>query len=106
MVLNVVLGENVLPIEVPENILSGAVELFSKMDKDMDRGWQMSRVWVDELSDTERCQVAADRLLTALENDNENMKLMMAGYILYKMPQIKRIFIDMEGDMRATEIEM
>ena len=106
MVLNVIVGENVLPIEVPDSILSDAVELFAKMDKDMDQGWQMSRVWVDELTDTQRCQVAADRLLTALENENEKMKLMMAGYILYKMPQIKRIFIDMEGDMTATELEL
>lgn len=106
MVLNVTLGENTMPIEVPELILSDAVELFAKMDKDMDQGWQMSRVWVDNLTDIQRCQVAADKLLTALENENENMKLMMAGYILYKMPQIKNIFIDMEGDMAATELEI
>ena len=106
MVLNVTLGENTMPIEVPELILSDAVELFAKMDKDMDRGWQMSRVWVDKLTDTQRCQVAADKLLTALENENENMKLMMAGYILYKMPNIKSIFIDLEGDMTATELEI
>ena len=48
----------------------------------------------------------ADRLLTAMESENENMKLMMAGYILYKMPEIKNIFIDSEGDMTATEIEV
>ena len=106
MVLNVILGENAMLIEVPEFILSDAIELFSKMDTDMDQGWQMSRVWVDKLTDTQRCQVAADKLLTALENENENMKLMMAGYILYKMPNIKSIFIDLEGDMTATELEI
>ena len=105
MILNVTLGENTMPIEVPDVIISDAVELFAKMDKDMDQGWQMSRVWVDKLSDKQRCQVVADRLLTALENENEKMKLMMAGYILYKMPNIKNIFIDTEGDMTATELE-
>ena len=106
MILNVTLGENTMPIEVPDVIISDAVELFAKMDKDMDQGWQMSRVWVDKLSDKQRCQVVADRLLTALENENEKMKLMMAGYILYKMPNIKNIFIDTEGDMTATELEL
>ena len=106
MVLNVVVGEQPIQIEVPEFLISDAIELFSKMDKDMDRGWQMSRVWIDQLSDTQRCQVVADRLLTALETENENMKLMMAGYILYKMPNIKTIYIDMEGDMTATEVEI
>ncbi len=106
MVLNVVVGEQPIQIEVPEFLMSDAIELFSKMDKDMDRGWQMSRVWIDKLSDTQRCQVVADRLLTALETENENMKLMMAGYILYKMPNVKSIYIDMEGDMTATEVEV
>ena len=106
MVLNVVVGEQPIQIDVPEFILSDAVELFHKMDKDMDKGWQMSRVWIDKLSDTQRCQVAADRLLTALETDNENMKLMMAGYILFKMPAVKNIYIDTEGDMTATELQI
>lgn len=106
MVLNVVVGEQRVQIDVPEFLISDAVELFDKMDRDMDHGWQMSRVWVDELNDTQRCQVAADRLLTALENENENMKLMMAGYILYKMPEVKNIYIDMEGDMTTTELEI
>lgn len=106
MVLTVIIGEEPIQIDVPEFLISDAVEMFQKMDKDMDRGWQMSRVWIDTLSDTQRCQVAADRLLTALENDNENMKLMMAGYILYKMPEVKNIYIDTEGDMTATELEI
>lgn len=106
MVLNVVTGEQPIRIDVPDFLISDAIELFDKMDKDMDQGWQMSRVWVDKLSDIQRCQVAADRLLTALENENENMKLMMAGYILYKMPDVKNIYIDTEGDMTATELEI
>ena len=106
MVLNVVLGEQPIQIDVPEFLISDAIELFTKMDKDMDQGWQMSRIWIDELSDTQRCQVVADRLLTALETENENMKLMMAGYILYKIPAVKSIYIDTEGDMTATEVEI
>ena len=106
MILNVVTGEQPIQIDVPDFLISDAVELFNKMDEDMDQGWQMSRVWVDKLSDIQRCQVVADRLLTAMENENENMKLMMAGYILYKMPNVKSIYIDMEGDMTATELEI
>lgn len=106
MVLNVFVGEQPIQIEVPDFIISDAVELFNKMDSDMDNGWQMSRVWIESLSDIQRCQVAADKLLTAMENENENMKLMMAGYILYKMPNVKNIYIDAEGDMTATELEI
>ncbi|MDH5652330.1 MAG: hypothetical protein OEZ39_10790 [Gammaproteobacteria bacterium] len=106
MILNVIAGEQPIRIDVPEFVISDAVELFEKMDRDMDQGWQMSRVWVDKLSDTQRCQVAADKLLTAIETDNENLKIMMAGYILYKMPNVANIYIDMDGDMTATEVEI
>ena len=36
------------------------------MDQDMDAGWQMSRDWVDNPSREQRCQIVADKLLTAL----------------------------------------
>ena len=106
MILNVVTGEQPIQIDVPDFLISDAVELFNKMDEDMDQGWQMSRVWVDKLTDIQRCQVVVDRLLTVLENENENMKLMMAGYILFKMLTVKNIYIDTEGDMTATELEI
>ncbi len=106
MILNVVIGEQPVQIDVPEFLISDAIDLFTKMDKDMEQGWQMSRIWVDKLSDVQRCQVVADKLLTAIENENEKMKLMMAGYILYKIPDVKIIYIDMEGDITATELEI
>lgn len=106
MVLNVIAGEQPVQIDVPDFLLADAIEFFENMDRDMDKGWQMSRVWVEKLTATQRCQVAADRLLTALENENENMKLMMAGYILYKIPNARNIYIDIEGDMTATELEV
>ncbi len=106
MILNVVMGEQPMHIDVPDFLISDAVDLFTKMDQDMEQGWQMSRVWVDKLSDTQRCQVVADKLLTAMENENEKVKLMMAAYILYKIPYVKTIYIDMEGDITATELEV
>lgn len=106
MVLNVVIGEQPIPINVPDSLISDASEMFNKMDADMDKGWQMSREWVENLTDVQRCQVVADRLLTAMENENENMKMMMAGYILHKMPDIRTIYIDTEGDMTETQLEL
>ena len=55
MVLNVIVGEQPTQIDVPEFLLSDAIELFNNMDIDMDKGWQMSRIWVDELTDIQRC---------------------------------------------------
>jgi hypothetical protein len=107
MILNVFAGgDEPTPVNVPDNILFEAEAFFKKMDADLDKGWQMSRDWVEQLNTLQRCQVAADRLLTALENENRAMATMMAGYILNKMPGIKEIHIDTTGDMQQTEILM
>lgn len=106
MKLNVFAGEEAIPVNVPDDILVDAEPFFKKMDSDLDNGWQMSRDWVENLNTLQRCQVAADRLLTALESENRAMATMMAAYIMNKMPGIKEIHIDTTGDMQQTEILM
>ena len=45
-------------------------------------------------------------MLTAIENENNKMTIMMAAYILKRMPGIDAIDIDTTGDMTATELIM
>jgi len=104
MKLNVNIDGQDYPIEVPTDLLFGAQALFQKMDRDLDAGWQMSREWVTDLNTVQRCQVVANRLLTAIETENQASAVMMAGYIVNKLPTVQRIYIDTEGDMSATEI--
>lgn len=104
MILKVIVNEQTYPIEVPPEMLEEAEEVFGKMDADMDRGWQMSREWVQAPDPMQRCQIAADRLLTAIENDNRNLCTMMAAYILKRMPGVDAVDIDTSGDMTQTQI--
>jgi hypothetical protein len=53
----------------------------------MDQGWQMSREWVDRPNQLQRCQIIADKLLSALEKENERLGMMMAGYICARLPK-------------------
>ncbi len=103
MKLNVFIDDEMRVIELPEGFLQEAEDFFAKMDADMDRGWQMSRTWVDDLSPEMRCQVAADRILTALHQDNEKMLMLMAGYILSRLPGVTDVRIDTNGEMLETE---
>jgi hypothetical protein len=104
MILNVYLDDNLHPIEVPDDILDEAEEFFRKMDQDMDKGWQMGREWVENPDETNRCQIVADRLLTALEAGDKPMLLLMAGYILSRFPHVTRLDIDTSGEMQNTQI--
>jgi len=106
MILNIVFGENTIPIEVPDFIVTEATEVFDKIDQDMNHGWQMSREWVDELTTEQRCQVVADKLLTAMETENEKMQMMMAAYILNRIPGIKGVRVATDGEIQETELLM
>lgn len=106
MKLNILVDGRSNAFEVPDNLLLEARDFFAKLDADMDKGWQMSRDWVDKPNAEQRCQIAADRILTAIDTDNEKMLMLMVAYILKTMPGIKSINIDVTGDMNETDLIM
>ncbi len=106
MILNVVVDENTFPVEVDDEIVSDAGEFFDKLDADMSKGWQMARDWVDNPNQEQRCQVVADRLLTALETENRNLTVMMAAYLLNRVPGIKGVRVASNGEIQETELIM
>lgn len=105
MILHAVVNDQPCPVHVPDGMLRDAADVFARMDADMDRGWQMSRVWVDRPDRIQRCQIVADRLLTALETENRELAALMAAYILHRMPDIRALDIDAGGDMTRTRID-
>ena len=106
MKLNIIVDGRSNAFEVPDELLTEAVDYFEKLDADMDKGWQMSRDWVECPDPEQRCQIAADRILTAIETENEKTLMMMCAYILYKMPGVTGVNIDVTGDMNETDIIM
>lgn len=106
MKLNIVVDGRSNAFEVPDNLLTEAQAFFNKLDADMDKGWQMSRDWVEKPNTEQRCQIAGDKILTAIDTQNEKLLMLMAAYILRTMPGAKTIHIDNTGDMNETEIIM
>lgn len=70
----------------------------------MDRGYQMSRLWVDNPDQEQRCQIVADKILTALSNGNQKSGTLMAAYILKRMPHIREIHLNTEGDISGHDL--
>jgi hypothetical protein len=83
-----------------------AEEFFAKMDADMDKGWQMSRQWVESPDRFQRCQIAADKLMTAYDEGNDILVKLMAAYILNRLPGIVGVRVNTEGEMTETELVM
>lgn len=94
MILNIAIDGQNLDINVPDSMLSEARDFFEKIDSDLDNGYQMGRYWVDNPNGEQRCQIAADKLVTAIENENRNMATMMSAYILSKAPHIESVVVD------------
>lgn len=100
--LKVIIENNVFSIQVPDEMMQEGEEFFQKMDHDMSKGWQMSREWVENPNQLQRCQIAADRLADAMAGENETLAQLMAAYILTRMPGVKEVNIATDGEMSET----
>jgi hypothetical protein len=72
----------------------------------MDAGWQMSREWVEKPDRLQRCQIVADKLLTALECENQKLGMMMAGYILARLPGVESVELDVQGEIQNNRFNL
>jgi len=104
MILKVVIDNKTYPIKVPAQIIAEADEFFDKIDSDMDKGWQMSRDWVDHPNQEQRCQIVGDKMLTAMHNDNEQLLVLLSAYVLARVPTAIELHIDTNGEMLETEL--
>lgn len=104
MILKVVIDDQLLELNVPEDFLHKAEDFFAKMDADMDQGWQVNREWVEQPDRILRAQVAANKLLTALDNEDHNLGRLMAGYIISRVPDIDTVELNPAGETRDHQI--
>lgn len=102
MVLKVVFEENIYQVSIPQDVLSDGEGFFQRMNADMDKGWQMGREWVEMPDATQRCQIAADRLVDAITTENETLAGLMAGYIITQRPGTKEVQVATTGDLMET----
>ena len=57
--LNIILGENEYPLKIKEKIVTEGQPFFKQMDSDMNKGWQISKSWVERPSQFQKCQIVA-----------------------------------------------
>ena len=103
MKVSVEIDDKSYELNVPESLILEAGEFFDKMDRDMNCGWQMSRWWVPDPDETQRCQIVADKLLTAMQQENRDFAQLMTAYILSKKPATRRIRLNIDGEIQGNE---
>ncbi len=103
MLFQIQIGDRQMQISIPPYIMDDGGDFFDKMDQDMDSGWQMGATWVANPGQVERCQIAADKLLTAVEMENETLLMLMAGYIVSRISGVQGVRINTSGEIQETE---
>ena len=103
MNIDVIIEDEAYTLNVPDALIEQATDFFDRMDKDMDAGWQLSQFWVENPNQIQRCQVVADKLYSAIENEDDKTGRLMAGYICNRMPDIASIEIDITGDIQGHQ---
>jgi hypothetical protein len=103
MKLDVIIDGRTHRIDVPQDMLDEGETFFQKMDADMGSGWQMGPEFVESPDVTQRCQIAANKLLVSVSAQNKLLVELMAGYILKRLPGIKTVEIDTGGEMLNTD---
>ncbi len=102
MKLNIIIGEFAMDLEVPQGYVDASGDSFDRLDGDMDKGIRLGSQFVKNADATERCQYAANKLLTAIETHNEGMAMLSAGYIISRMPGVTGVNIDNNGEPQNT----
>ncbi len=103
MDLKVFMDGNIYSVVVTKGVLEEGKSFYTKMDQDMDKGWMMSRDWVENPTQLQRCQIAADRIADSIHAENETLTHLMVGYILTRMDNVQEVHIDTDGNMMETQ---
>lgn len=104
MILKVLFEEQLYKINIPQDVIEEGEAFFQRMNNDMDKGWQMGREWVDMPDLTQRCQIAADRLVDAINSENEMLASLMAGFIVTQRPGTRAVNVSTAGEPMETEL--
>jgi hypothetical protein len=102
MLLNVIIEGRQYQVELDPAHLAEAEPMFASMDADMDRGWQMGRQFIEQPDKIQRAQIAAHRLMLALEQNKGSMAQAMAGYIVARLSGVTGVDVDTSGELENT----
>jgi len=104
MNFNITIDQEPYTLEVSEGVMQEAQPFIADMDAELDRGVQLGRHWLDSPSDEQRCQIAANKIVTAIHQENLRMFYLMSAYILSKFPALKMVTVG--SDFEIDEIDI
>jgi len=106
MNFNITIDEESYTLEVSDAIMKELQGTIEEMDADFDKGARIGRYWIDVPSDEQRCQIAADKVVSAVHQQNVRMFYQMAAYILTKFPTLQMATVSSDFEVSDIHFEI
>lgn len=106
MNFNINIDQEPFALEVSEGVIKEAQEFINDMDAEFNRGTQLGRHWLDNPSDEQRCQIAINKIVGAMHQENIRLVYLMASYVLSKFSNIKMITYSSDYEVDEIDIEL
>jgi len=106
MNFNITIDEESYTLEVKDDLMQELKNVHSDMDAEYDAGIQLGRYWVETPDLEQRCQLTANKVVSAIHQENIRLFYLNASYILSKFPNLKRVTVSSDFEISDIDIEV
>ncbi|VAW57686.1 hypothetical protein MNBD_GAMMA07-498 [hydrothermal vent metagenome] len=106
MNFNISIDEESYTLEVSDKLMQELESTHHDMDTEYDKGLQLGRYWIDQPTLEQRCQLTADKVVSAIHQENIRLFYITASYILRKFPALKNVTVSSDFEISDIDIEL
>jgi len=106
MNFNITIDDESYTLEVTDELMQELKGAHDEMDAEYDRGLQLGRYWIETPDLEQRCQLTANKVVSAIHQENIRQFYIMAAYILSKFPDLKRVTVSSDFEISDIDIEL
>jgi len=106
MNFNINIDEESYTLEVKDELMQELKNVHTDMDAEYDKGLQLGRYWIESPTLEQRCQLTANKVVSAIHQENVRNFYLNASYILSKFPELKRVTVSSDFEISDIDIEL
>ncbi len=106
MNFNITIDEESYTLEVKDELMQELENIHKDMDEEYDKGIQLGRYWIDTPDLEQRCQLTANKVVSAIHQEKVRDFYLHSSYILRKFPELKRVTVSSDFEISDIDIEV
>ena len=106
MNFNITIDEESYTLEVKDKLMLELKDMHHEMDAEYDKGLQLGRYWIEAPTLEQRCQLTANKVVSAIHQEDIRQFYLTASYILSKFPNLKQVTVSSDFEISDIDIEV